>query len=684
MTNFNIKNILIAVSICLGTAIFSNVHAQSKDGKKILRQADKFYEMHNYKSAALSYMEIIGEMKGDAFVNYKLGYSYLQTIDKKKSLPYFEQAYRLNPEVDEEIELSLAKAYQLNHKFDDALKFYEKYEAKLGKRIDEEIHHWLDRKEYECKNGKELLANPVNATIENIGGVVNSKYSDFVPVISADRTLMAFTSRREGGVGNEIEYDMSTGDPIGFYEDVYLTRFVNGKWEPPHNAGKAVNTETHDACIALSPDGQRMYIYKDEGNGDIFISDLVGEEWGKPVRLGKNINDKKSHEVHCSVTPDGNTLYFTSDREGGYGGLDIWMSKMQKNGDWGPAVNMGPVINTEYDEDAPFIHVDGKTLYFSSRGHKGMGGFDIFRSMFDGVAWSRPANIGYPINSADEDIYFVLSADNKFGYYASGGSHHEGVEDGYGEKDIYIITMPPPEKVVVATTRTTETTTSRSTRQLAGAVETAKVSNPITILKGTITDALTGDLLEAKLVLVDNDKNEVISEMKSNSSTGKYLIILPSGKNYGLAVEKQDYMFHSENFDIPPSTDYQEITKDVELKKIAIGTKIVLKNIFFDFDKATLREESTAELQRLIKLLTDVPALRIEISGHTDSKGDNEYNKKLSERRAKSVTDYLIGKGIAADRLRSAGYGEEKPISTNDTDEGRQLNRRTEFEIIGN
>ena len=669
--------------LLLGTTPFLLVNAQSKEAKKTVRQGDKYFDYHNYKAAVLQYKSVISEFKGDALVNYRLGYSYLKTIEKKKSLPYFEQAYRLNPEISEDILLSLARSYQYNHKFKEALKYYDMYEASFGKRIDEEIKHRLDRYEYECQNGIKLLANPTTATIENIGGVINSKYSDFVPVLSADRTIMAFTSRRAGGVGDEIEPDPETGDPIGFYEDIYVTKKVGGKWQPPKNAGPAVNTETHDACIALSSDGQKMYLYKDEGNGDIFISELVGEDWGKPVRLGKNINDKKTHEAHCSVTSDEQTLFFSSDRDGGYGGMDIWMSKKQ-GGQWGPAVNLGPVINTEYDEDAPFIHVDGKTMYFSSRGHAGMGGYDIFRTSFDGVTWTAPTNLGYPINSADEDIYFVMSADNKFGYYASGGSHHEGVEDGYGEKDIYIITMPPPEKIVVASTRETKTTTSRSTRQLAGAVETKTVTNPITILKGTITDALTGDPLEANLVLVDNDKNQVISEMKSNSSTGKYLIILPSGKNYGLAVEKQDYMFHSENFDIPPSTDYQEITKDVELKKIAVGTKIVLKNIFFDFDKATLRDESTAELKRLIDLLNDVPTLKIEISGHTDSKGADDYNKKLSQRRAKSVTDYLIGKGIASDRLRSAGYGEEKPIATNDTDEGRQLNRRTEFEIIGN
>ena len=678
------KKISLLMVLMMFSASYTLLNAQSKEAKKIIRQADKYFDNNNYKAAVLLYEDVIKEMKGDANINYKLGFSYLNTIEKMKSLPYLEQAFRLNPEVNEDIQLHLARAYHYNHKFKDALKHYSAYEVSLGKRIDDDVKKRLQRYEYECKNGIEYVANPVNATIENIGGTINTKYPEFVPVISADRTVMAFTSRREGGVGNLIEYDYQTGDPIGFYEDIYLTKFENGKWTTPRNAGKAVNTETHDACIALSPDGQKLYIYKDDGGGDIYVSNLVGEEWGKPVKLNKNINDKKTYEAHCSVTADENTIYFSSDRPGGYGGLDIWMSKKEKNGDWGEAVNMGPVINTEYDEDAPFIHADGRTLYFSSRGHKGMGGYDIFRTTFDGVTWTAPANIGYPINSADEDIYFVLSADNKYGYYASAGTHHEGESDGYGEKDIYVITMPPPEKIVVATTRETKTTTSRSTRQLAGAVETKTVSNPITILKGTITDALTGKPLESNLVLVDNDKNEVISEMKSNASTGKYLIILPSGKNYGLAVEKEDYMFHSENFDIPPSTDYQEVTKDVELKKIAVGTKIVLKNIFFDFDKATLRPESTAELARLLDLLNDVPNLKIEISGHTDSKGADDYNKKLSERRAKSVTDYLIAKGIAADRLRSAGYGEERPIATNDTDEGRQLNRRTEFEIIGN
>jgi len=201
-------------------------------------------------------------------------------------------------------------------------------------------------------------------------------------------------------------------------------------------------------------------------------------------------------------------------------------------------------------------------------------------------------------------------------------------------------------------------------------------------LKGTITDAFTKKILEANIELVDNVKNEVIATFKSNSSTGKYLVSLPSGKNYGIAVKAEGYLFHSENFDIPLSNGYQEVIKDVELKNVAVGSVIVLRNIFFDFDKATLRPESTNELERLIKLLNDLPTLKIEISSHTDSKGSDTYNMTLSQARSESVVGYLITHGIGKDRLVAKGYGETKPMDTNETDEGRQNNRRSEFKIL--
>ena len=624
--------------------------------KKTLKQAVKMYEYKDYKGAIPLFLEVLKQDKTNIEANFKLGHCYLNTTFNHYAEKYLVLAYTYNRDYDPEIRRDVAYSKQLNHKFEEAIEFYELEKTILDPKKNPELIEDVDKHIEECKNGIELMKNPVKVDIINVGNKINSIYPDYVPVITADRSVMVFTSRRPGNIG-EMEFD-ENGNEVFKYEDIYMSFLEGDKWGTPQNIGKPVNGEFHDANVSISSDGSILFIYKaEEGNGDLFSSKLEGEKWTKPESLGKNVNSKY-YEPSCSMTSDESKLYFSSDRPGGYGGLDIWVSKKEKNGKWGEAVNLGSEVNTKYDDDAPFIHPDGKTLYFSSKGHKTMGGYDIFTTIVseDGT-YSKPENIGYPINTADDDIYFVVSADKKHGYYASA---REGT---YGEKDIYEISIPEekPKKD-----------------------EPKKVVNPITMLKGVITDALTGKPVEAKIFITDNTKNQIVSEMHSNASTGKYLVILPSGKNYGIAVQNPDYLFHSENFDIPSSTDYQEVEKNVQLKKMAIGTKIVLRNIFFDFDKATLRPESTAELERLIKLLTDLPNLKIEISGHTDDKGSDEYNKKLSERRAETVVNYLIEKGIASSRLQFAGYGEERPIDTNETDEGRQQNRRTEFEIIGN
>jgi outer membrane protein OmpA-like peptidoglycan-associated protein len=320
---------------------------------------------------------------------------------------------------------------------------------------------------------------------------------------------------------------------------------------------------------------------------------------------------------------------------------------------------------------------DGKTLYFSSKGHNTMGGYDIFKTVLENGIWSTPENIGYPINDADDDVFFVLSASGRRGYYAAA---HKG---GVGEKDIYMITFLGAEKEPLLSTEDNLLASVTAPVKETSVKQAVEIKGPqITLLKGIITDAFTNKPLEATIELIDNVKNEVLATFKSNSATGKYLVSLPSGKNYGISVKADNYLFHSENFDLPANADYQEVTKDIALKNVSVGTKIVLKNIFFDFNKSTLRPESTAELERLIKLLNDVPNMRIEISGHTDNKGSAEYNQKLSESRSKSVVDYLVSKGVNSGRLEFKGYGLTQPIASNDTEEGRQENRRTEFKIL--
>ena len=310
-----------------------------------------------------------------------------------------------------------------------------------------------------------------------------------------------------------------------------------------------------------------------------------------------------------------------------------------------------------------------------------MGGYDIFKSVYDEKTktWSKPQNMGYPLNTADDDVFFVMSASGKHGYYSSLNAN------GYGEKDIYMITFLGPEKPM-ALDNEDNLLANRAApvKEKVTAKTIAITEAKLTILKGVITDAVTLHPLEAIIEIVDNEKNEIIATFTSNSSSGKYLVSLPAGKNYGIAVKKENYLFHSENFDIPLTSAFQEITKDVALKNVAVGSKIVLNNIFFDTDKSILRKESDNELARLYKLLVDAPALEIEIAGHTDSQGGAEHNQKLSENRAKAVVDYLVKAGISMSRLTFKGYGEDQPTASNETKEGRQLNRRTEFTILKN
>jgi outer membrane protein OmpA-like peptidoglycan-associated protein len=463
-------------------------------------------------------------------------------------------------------------------------------------------------------------------------------------------------------------------------EDIYQSIKVDGKWNTPLNLGKPINTPEHDAIVALSPDGNTMFLYKASGEGDLYYAKKTKKGWTKPESLGSNINTKYS-ETSISVTADGKTIYFSSNRPGGFGGFDIYKSERKENGRYDRPENLGPVINTSDDDDSPFIHPDGVSLYFSSKGHATMGGYDIFVSIMDSTGeWSLPQNLGYPINTTKDDIYFVLSADNKHGYYSSEKA------GGYGSSDCYLITMPTRqmEEVVEkeAPKKFNFDVGNAGTPKMVLQVATQKTVNPITIFKGKIFDDLTKEPLETEIIITDNVTGQKLSDIESGAD-GSFLIVLNSGKNYGIAVTKKGYLFHSENFDLPPSSDYQEVEKDIYLKKAALGTKIVLRNIFFDFDKATLRKESTKELERLLGILKENPTLKVEIAGHTDNIGSAEYNQKLSENRAQAVVDYLIEQGIDKKRLTYAGYGLAKPMTSNDTEKGRQLNRRTEFEIKG-
>lgn len=637
---------------------------------------DYFHTADEQFMTALPLLEKAQKFNPDnAQLNWMIGFiKFEHKHQSDECIPYLEKSYLLNPALDEYVPYTLAWAYQLHYKWDEAIKYYNlfKSKAKQGEMYSFQIDD-ASKRIQECINGKKYMAEPKRVFIDNMGQHVNSSFPEYSAYISADESVLTFTSRRSNSVGGkQDELDHA------FLEDIYICYKSNGEWSDPKNMGAPINTADHDATAGLSPDGTTLYIYANhgKGGGDIYESKLNGTVWSKPEKMNKNINSDV-RETTIAEWYDGSQLFFVSERKGGLGRGDIYVSKKDAKGKWGEAVNIGTPINTKYAEEGIFLVPDGKTMYFSSKGHGTMGGYDIFKSTFENGKWSDPENLGYPVNSPDDDVYFVISGSGRRGYYAS------AKDGGYGEKDLYMITFLGPEKSFMLSNEDNLIASIAEpvkTVQAAGAVEI--VSNPLTILKGTITDAMTQKPVEATLELVDNTKNELLATFKSNSATGKYTVMLPSGKNYGIAVKAEGYLFHSENFDIPKSTGYQEIIKDIQLKNVAVGSKIILKNIFFDFDKATLRPESTNELERLIKLLQDVPTLKIEIGSHTDSKGKDDYNMKLSQSRSESVVNYLITHGISADRLVAKGYGETKPIATNDTDDGRQQNRRSEFEIL--
>lgn len=652
----HLKTIAFLVAMGLAAPV---VHAQAD--KKALKEAERYLGYDEFKQAIPHLDEAVKINPNNALSQFLLGKCLMINYEKKRALQHLEKAYALNKEVDKELSYYYAMSLHYVLDFDKAMEQYQRALTKVpatdprAKEISMAIGH--------CKYGKEAIKTPVNAKIVNVGPPINTQHSEHSPMIDADETMLIYTTVRPDNVG-------CNNDPSCVLEDIYISEKSGDKWGAPKPIDK-INSKAFDASIAISPDGQTMYLYRNPpGNGDVFVSVLEGKDWSTPKALPEPINSK-SYETTVSISPDGKRLFFTSDREGGFGDTDIYMSDLGDNGKWGAPVNLGTKINTPFADDSPFIHADGRTLYFSSKGHRECyGGFDIYMTVLqnDGT-WSAPQNVGYPINTPDNDIYFVLSADKKSGYYAS------AKEGGYGEKDIYKIVMPEETPAVVMEEEKKDTTTG-------GASSTVAPTNALTILKGVVTDAKSNAPLDASIKVIDNDKNQVVATFHSNSATGRYLVSLPSGRNYGIVVEHPDYLFKSVNVNIPEASGYQEITKDIPLEKIEVGVGIVLNNIFYDHDKATLRPESIAELDRLLVLMQQNPTIKIEIGSHTDSDGSDAYNEKLSQSRAQSVVDYLTQKGIPETRLVAKGYGEKVPVAANDTPENKQLNRRSELKIL--
>ncbi|MFM7021379.1 MAG: OmpA family protein [Flavobacteriales bacterium] len=645
--------VLFALLLLPSLSLFAQVN------EAVIKEGDKAFDREDYPTALTHYLEAYKKDSLNANLQYKIGECYLHSArEKEKAIPFLEQAVQKisknynTTSIKEKnapptAYLLLGTAYQKNYQFDLAVSMYESYRNDVP-ADSVESNRLIDQ----CVYAKILIANPVDLIVGNISKTINGPFPDYAPVMSVDEKTLLFTSRREDSKGGLHKDEGSM-----YREDIYMsTKNADGSWSTPKNIDN-INSEFNEATVGLSVDGQQVLFYSDktpDGNGDIYISKLDGEVWGLPAMLPFPINTKAQEPDAC-FSADGNTLYFVSDRKGGYGGFDIYMVKKLPNGEWSFPQNLGGKINTPYNDRAPFMHPDGVTLFFCSEGHRSMGGYDIFQSMQDenGV-WSDVENIGYPINTTDDDVFYGTSADGKRSYYTSFR------EDGYGEKDIYLISLPKKE-------------------------ETA-----LTVMSGIFRlEGADGKIPEnAQIVITDNETGDIIGIYKPNSKTGKYLFVLPAGKNYNVTYEAEGYLFKSENLIVPKGAEFSEIQTEIKLETLEAGKNIILNNIFFDFDKATITPQSKTELDKLFRLLVNNPSMKVEIQGHTDSKGNDDYNKRLSQERSEAVVKFLVDRGINKNQLSAKGYGESKPIAKNtnedgsDNPEGRKLNRRTEMKII--
>ena len=756
MTNKAFRYIVL-IFIMLSCIITS----KAQQDIELVKLGEEMYAYGSKKDALEVFLKASTQNPKNPRAIFMAGKCYLETNQKTLALDFLQKAYKLNPKVDDDILYLLGKANQGTYKFDEALDFYSKQKKKLiadkeHKEANIELIKLVDRKISECTIGKEIIKDTIKLDFNHSHDYLNSPSSDYAPVITSDEKTLYFTSRRQGSTGGKKDNDNE------YFEDIYVSKNVDGKWTNPENLGLPINSEFHEGCIGVSKDGKELYIYKEINAGDIYVSHLKDDaKWSKPSPLNSNINSD-FYEPSMALADSGKTLYFSSDKPGGLGGLDLYMSKKDEKGEWSEAVNLGPDVNSPQNEDGPFYDQTTKYLYFSSAGHKGMGGYDVFRARQDSLThkWSKPYNLGYPINSPDDDIYYTLSNDGKRAYYSSYKA------DGSGDKDIYEMDFPVEElkkkdsltvkrkinrsedlkrkqeaewklkqeeekkkaedkKIALEELKHREEEKKRidaavKAKQLEAAKNLNKKESEdlkkhseeqhkheqdiahkkelakkeflkkdqfkkdsVVTIKGKIVDKKTGKSLQATVEVYDG-KGVTLLKTKA-SADGSYSFKLPAHllPEYSISVEIDGYMYNANDIKFSKTDVHNVLQTDVVLSKLDPGFKTVLKNVYYDINSASLRDVSYIELDKLAKMLKSNPNLKAQINGHTDNLGPEKYNLELSEKRVEVVIDYLAGKGIAKSRLTGKGFGSSHPIASNDDEyEGRELNRRTEFEVL--
>ncbi len=642
VTKKNIYRIFLALSITLIT--YNNGVAQWYDPEKVNKKAGEIYGMAyeaatagNY-TAALKHIEEalkIDPKLVDGFLTRAGIYANLKKYDS--SVINFETAFQLDSVYPKDYLLPFSISLAGTGKFQQALNTINKFltNDKLNSQSIKAGNYRKSTYEFAVKYDKEHLVKNYVFAPQNSGDSINSSALEYFPSLTIDGSKMVFTRR------------------IGGDEDFYESNFINGKWSKAKPLAGKVNTNLNEGAQCISQDGQWIIFTgcnypEGKGSCDLYISFKTKNGWSEAENLGPMVNTD-FWESSPSLSPDKRDLYFASSISGGLGGRDIWVTHRLLTGKWSRPQNLGPAVNTSGDESCPFMHADNETLYFNSNGQPGYGSTDLFYTKkINDSLWQVSENLGYPINTIDDEGSLIVAADAKTAYYASDKG------EGKGGLDLYSFVL----------------------REDVRPLKTLWV-------KGKVFDKKTLAGLPSSVELINLKSRNVISKIQTDEE-GNYLTTLPVGKDYAFNVNRKGYLFYSDNFSLRSNPVDSVYNKDIPLQSLESGAAIVLKNIFFDTKKFDLKNESTSELDKIVLLLNENPKLKILISGHTDNVGLVKDNLLLSNNRAKGVVGYLLSKGINVTRLSHKGFGAAKPLADNNSETGKALNRRTELSVISN
>jgi len=559
------KIILIILTLIFPLIVFS----QDKSIKKAYKQADNLILLGDLEKAIEKYKDIIAKYPDNSNYNYKIGFIYFEATGMRDNAKEFLLKASENvstkyvnsyKETTAPIETwyYLALLYHYGYEFDKAKEYFNKYiESSTDEVKIEEVKGLIKA----CDNGIDLVINPLDLDVIELGGNINSKYEEHSPLITADLKTLIFTSKRKGTGGNKDEY----GD---YYEDIYISHFENGDWTEPESISTNINTDDHEASSGLSYDGRTLFIYEPSNMGDIYVSYLQNDVWSKPESLGPYVNTEY-RETHATTSIDGQTLYFTSQRPGGFGGSDIYVSKMEEDGSWGLAQNIGGEINTPLDEEGPYIHPSDTIMYFSSNGHPGMGGYDLFITVLnkEGV-WSEPKNIGYPLNSPDDDVFFITSPEGNYGFYAS---NQYGAS---GSTNIYTLKLP------------------------------SQFKSNLAVLSGNIV-LNEGDggvkYSDISIKVIDNETGDTIRSYKPDPINGLYTLVLPTPKDYTIVYEAYGHLPRVETVNLTSEADLYNMKTVLPLQPITFGSTAQEYSVSFDPSTNELTYEGNATLNSMAK-----------------------------------------------------------------------------------